>query len=129
MDDCWAKDRDLKGKPQPDPVTFPHGMKAVADRVHAHGTQIQFFFSHALCLPPFLGFKFGIYTDRGTHTCAGRPGSLGFEAIDAKTYASWGVDYLKEDSCYATNNHDQAFQQYNPFLLFLSKSADLLIFR
>jgi hypothetical protein len=34
-------------------------------------------------------------TDRGTAACVGRPGSEGFEDIDAKTYAAWGVDYLK----------------------------------
>jgi alpha-galactosidase len=36
----------------------------------------------------------------GEYTCAGRPGSLGYEKIDATTYASWGVDYLKYDNCY-----------------------------
>jgi len=36
-------------------------------------------------------------------TCAGRPGSLGYELIDAQTYASWQVDYLKYDNCYAPN--------------------------
>ena len=34
------------------------------------------------------------------HTCAGRFGSLGHEEVDARTYASWGVDYLKYDNCY-----------------------------
>ena len=29
-----------------------------------------------------------------------RPGSLGYEALDASTYASWGVGFVKEDSCY-----------------------------
>lgn len=38
--------------------------------------------------------------DRGNKTCAGRPGSLGYEIKDANTYAAWGVDYLKLDSCY-----------------------------
>jgi alpha-galactosidase len=38
--------------------------------------------------------------DRGYKTCAGRPGSLGYETKDANTYAAWGVDYLKLDSCY-----------------------------
>jgi hypothetical protein len=42
------------------------------------------------------GLKFGIYTDRGTKTCAGRPASQGYESIDAQTFADWGVDYLKE---------------------------------
>jgi alpha-galactosidase len=94
MDDCWAEGRYTNGTVYPDPTSFPNGIKSVADYVHS------------------LGLKFGIYTDRGNQTCAGRPGSFGFEKIDADTYASWGVDYLKEDSCYATNNHAQAFQQY-----------------
>lgn len=38
--------------------------------------------------------KFGLYSDGGVKTCAGRPGSQGYEAIDAATYAKWGVDYL-----------------------------------
>jgi len=40
-----------------------------------------------------------LYSDAGTATCAGRPGSLNHEASDAQTYASWGVDYLKYDNC------------------------------
>jgi len=94
MDDCWAKGRNADGTVYPDPAGFPQGIKVVADYVHSKG------------------LKFGIYTDRGNHTCAGRPGSLGYEAIDAKTYASWGVDYLKEDSCYATQDHETAFAEY-----------------
>eukprot|EP01102_Stenamoeba_stenopodia_P008347 TRINITY_DN2398_c0_g3_i1.p1 TRINITY_DN2398_c0_g3~~TRINITY_DN2398_c0_g3_i1.p1 ORF type:complete len:429 (+),score=94.89 TRINITY_DN2398_c0_g3_i1:40-1287(+) len=95
MDDCWAQGRHLNGTVYPDPVAFPDGIKAVADYVHS------------------LGLKFGIYTDRGLLTCAGRPGSFGFEAIDAMTYAEWGVDYLKEDSCYATSSlHEVAFAEY-----------------
>jgi hypothetical protein len=37
--------------------------------------------------------------DRGNMTCQRRPGSLGYETKDANTYAAWGVDYLKLDSC------------------------------
>ena len=44
------------------------------------------------------GMLFGVYTDRGPTTCAGRPAAQGFEAVDATTYANWTVDYLKEDS-------------------------------
>jgi len=47
-----------------------------------------------------MGLKFGIYSSAGKYTCGGRFGSLDFEEIDAKTYASWGVDYLKYDNCY-----------------------------
>lgn len=96
MDDCWAQGRYPNGTIYPDPVAFPNGIAAVADYVHS------------------LGLKFGIYTDRGLLTCAGRPGSFGFEAIDAQTYAAWGVDYLKEDSCWAPSfSHDFAFSEYS----------------
>ena len=44
------------------------------------------------------GLKFGLYSDAGYKTCAGRPASLGYEDINAATYASWGVDYLKYDN-------------------------------
>lgn len=35
------------------------------------------------------GLKFGLYSDAGEKTCQGRPGGLGFEKIDATTYAKW----------------------------------------
>jgi len=94
LDDCWAKGRDEIGRIYPDPVTFPSGMKALADYMHSKN------------------LKFGVYTDRGSMTCARRPGSRGWEGLDARTYASWGVDFLKEDSCAASDNHDVAFAEY-----------------
>jgi alpha-galactosidase len=36
-----------------------------------------------------------MYSSAGTMTCGRYPGSLGYEAIDAATFAEWGVDYLK----------------------------------
>ncbi|MCW4469043.1 glycoside hydrolase family 27 protein [Flavobacterium sp. MFBS3-15] len=81
IDDCWHGDRDEKGFLSPDPKRFPNGMKAVADYVHSKG------------------LKLGIYSDAGSQTCGGRPGSRGYEFQDALTYASWGIDYLKYDWC------------------------------
>jgi alpha-galactosidase len=81
IDDCWQIGRDKDGKIIIDKNKFPSGIKALADYIHSKG------------------LKFGIYSDAGTHTCGGRPGSKGFEEIDAKTYADWGVDYLKYDWC------------------------------
>jgi alpha-galactosidase len=81
IDDCWQVARDAHGRIVVDPERFPNGMKAVADYVHAKG------------------LEFGLYSDAGARTCQGRPGSNGFEEIDAWTYASWGVDYLKYDWC------------------------------
>lgn len=39
-----------------------------------------------------MGLKMGIYSDAGTKTCAGYPGSLYYEDVDAATFAGWGVD-------------------------------------
>ncbi|KAJ1557438.1 hypothetical protein HK096_007270 [Nowakowskiella sp. JEL0078] len=41
----------------------------------------------------------GVYGDAGTATCAGFPGSLGYETKDANQLASWGIDFLKYDNC------------------------------
>ncbi len=81
IDDCWQVERDGNGNIVADPKHFPSGMKALADYVHAKG------------------LKFGLYSDAGTKTCQGRPGSRGYEFQDARQYAAWGVDYLKYDWC------------------------------
>ena len=81
IDDCWQVSRDKDGNIVADPQRFPSGIKALADYVHS------------------LGLKFGIYSDAGSKTCAGRPASLGHEYQDARQYAAWGVDYLKYDWC------------------------------
>jgi len=81
IDDGWQGERDAKGALQPNPH-FPD-MKALADYVHAKG------------------LKLGIYSSPGPRTCAGFEGSYGHEEIDAKTWAEWGIDYLKYDWCSA----------------------------
>ena len=43
-----------------------------------------------------------------TLTCAGRPGSRGYQFQDARTYAEWGVDYLKYDWCFDEGQSPQA---------------------
>ena len=40
--------------------------------------------------------------DLGTKTCGGYPGTLGHIQTDAQTFADWGVDMLKLDGCYAS---------------------------
>ncbi len=81
IDDCWQIGRDSLGNIIPDPKHFPSGMKALADYIHSKG------------------LKLGLYSDAGLTTCAGRPGSRGYEFQDARSYASWGIDYLKYDWC------------------------------
>ncbi len=81
IDDTWEGARDANGN-----ITtnnkFPD-MKALADYVHGKG------------------LKLGIYSSPGPKTCAGYEGSYGHEQQDAKTYAAWGIDYLKYDWCSA----------------------------
>lgn len=94
IDDGWeAPERDSLGNIVPDPKKIPHGMKALGDYLHAHG------------------FKFGIHNCAGTKTCAGFPGGRGHEFQDARTYASWGVDYLKYDWCnHGTANAEETYK-------------------
>lgn len=83
IDDCWqASERDADGKLQCDKITFPSGIKSLAEYVNERGV------------------KLGIYSSNGTHTCEDYPASLRNERIDAETVAEWGVEYFKYDFCH-----------------------------
>ncbi|MDQ2832305.1 MAG: glycoside hydrolase family 27 protein [Acidobacteriota bacterium] len=79
IDDTWEGVRDANGVLQAN-SKFPD-MKALGDYVHARG------------------LKLGIYSSPGHRTCAEYPGSFGHEEQDARTFAAWGIDYLKYDWC------------------------------
>ncbi|HEY3836049.1 MAG TPA: glycoside hydrolase family 27 protein [Bryobacteraceae bacterium] len=81
IDDTWEGMRDASGNITTN-KKFPD-MKALADYVHSKG------------------LKIGIYSSPGPKTCAGYEGSYGHEEQDAKSYAAWGIDYLKYDWCSA----------------------------
>jgi len=81
IDDCWQTGRDKEGNILADPERFPSGMKALSDYVHSRG------------------LKFGLYICGGDKTCGGRPGSMGYEFQDARSYAKWEIDYIKVDWC------------------------------
>jgi alpha-galactosidase len=83
IDDTWEGERDAQGNIQTN-QKFPD-MKALADYVHGKG------------------LKLGIYSSPGPNTCAGYEGTYGHEEQDARTYAAWGIDYLKYDWCGARN--------------------------
>ena len=91
IDDTWEADRDAQGNIQTN-KKFPD-MKALADYVHGKG------------------LKLGIYSSPGPNTCAGYEGSFGHEEQDAKTYAAWGIDYLKYDWCGARNLYKDSEMQ------------------
>lgn len=71
LDDCWQVSRDPNTKEIIADSRFPSGMAALGKYIHSKG------------------LKFGLYSDAGFKTCEGRPGGLGFETIDAQTYAKW----------------------------------------
>jgi alpha-galactosidase len=82
LDDGWmAAERAAGGELTGDSVKFPHGIRWLADQIHA------------------LGLRFGIYTAIGARTCQSLPGSWGHYDQDAKTFATWGADFVKVDDC------------------------------
>lgn len=79
VDDGWEKGRAPNGE-----ITTNErftDLKALCDYVHSKG------------------LKVGIYSSPGPQTCGGYEGSYQHEEQDAKSYASWGIDYLKYDWC------------------------------
>ena len=106
IDDTWEGVRDAQGKLGSN-KKFPD-MKALADYI------------------PSKGLKFGIYSSPGPRTCAKYPGSYGHEEQDAKTFAAWGVDYLKYDWCGARMiySHDALQAVYQKMGDALIKSVD-----
>ncbi|XP_022944991.1 alpha-galactosidase-like [Cucurbita moschata] len=110
LDDCWAElNRDAKGNLVPKSSTFPSGIKALADYVHRKG------------------LKLGIYSDAGIQTCSKKmPGSLGHEEQDAKTFASWGIDYLKYDNCENTGTSPK--ERYPKMTKALQQSGRPILF-
>ncbi|CAD5224398.1 unnamed protein product [Bursaphelenchus okinawaensis] len=110
IDDCWANwQRDGSGKMVENKTRFPSGMKGMADYIHK------------------LGLKFGSYGDYGSKTCAGYPGSMNYEKIDAFTFASdWEVDYVKLDGCNA--NADQYKKGYPLFGKYLNQTGRPVVY-
>jgi len=109
LDDGWmAKERDSAGNLVPDPEKFPHGIKVVADYIHSKG------------------LKFGLYNCAGTMTCAGYPGTRGYEYQDARNYAAWTIDYLKFDWCNTAGIN--AKEAYTTMSLALRKAGRPIVF-
>jgi hypothetical protein len=85
IDDGWEihKDKEPKRDQKGNILTnekFPD-MRRLGDTLHA------------------MGLKFGIYSSPGPLTCGGYTASYKYELNDARSFAEWGVDYLKYDWC------------------------------
>ncbi len=111
IDDFWHADtRDSLGNPVANPSKFPHGIKYIADYVHAKG------------------LKLGIYSCAGNMTCGRCFGGYEHEEIDAKKYAEWGVDLLKYDYCYAPWTRKPAKERYTAMGTALRNSGRSIVF-
>jgi alpha-galactosidase len=107
IDDCWSDhNRTSNGSLTWDTKLFPNGLIWLSDYIHNNK------------------MDFGIYSDAGTLTCGGYQGSYDHEEIDAKTFASWGVDYLKLDGCNVDSvpgqsdeeTYRQIYERWHPIL-------------
>ncbi len=110
IDDGWQGGRDNKNNIIPDQNKFPSGIKALADYCHQHD------------------IKLGIYSDAAQLTCAGYTASDGFEEQDAKTFADWGIDYLKYDYCNAPEDSATAKIRYKKMAEALTRSGRDIVF-
>jgi alpha-galactosidase len=110
IDDGWQGGRDNRNNIIPDPVKFPSGIKALADYVHSKG------------------LKLGIYSDAAQLTCEKYTASFGFEAQDARTFALWGVDYLKYDYCNAPVDKATAIERYTTMSNALKNTGRDIVF-
>ncbi|MBL8267115.1 glycoside hydrolase family 27 protein [Steroidobacter sp.] len=77
----WTGQRDANGRLQSN-AKFPN-MKALTDYIHS------------------LGLKVGLCTSPGPYDCIGYLGSMNHEEADARTFAEWGIDFIKHDACSA----------------------------
>lgn len=106
LDDAWmAPTRDEQGALQADPNKFPKGMKDIGDYIHSKG------------------LKFGIYECRSHRTCQSLPGSFDHEKIDMATFAAWGVDYIKMDSCSAEGNGRLSSEDYAIYRKYIEETG------
>lgn len=101
--------RDNNGELIADPNKFPNGIKAVADYVHSKG------------------LKFGLYTSPGLRTCTGCNGSMGYEETDIKTFAGWGVDFIKLDWCGCRGNKEEVLKIWRTALDKIERSIVLSV--
>lgn len=93
LDAGWAaRHRDQDGELAADLVRFPRGLAPLTSYTYSEG------------------LLFGIYSTPFNETCGQglQIASMGHEARDAATFASWGVDYVKCDWC--RNDADHAEQ-------------------
>ena len=97
VDDCWMlKERDANGHLAVDKAKFPHGMRALGTELHKRGLKFGIYSAVrracAACARARLALT---HAQAGNRTCEGYAASWGHETMDAKDFASWGVDHVR----------------------------------
>jgi alpha-galactosidase len=97
LDAGWDDRRNPDGKLRADPARFPDGIAALARYAHDRG------------------MLFGLYASPFDEKCSENPAiaSAGHEAVDAQTFADWGVDYLKYDWCRTETDHQEEVRVFS----------------
>jgi alpha-galactosidase len=114
LDDCWiAENRTASGELTWDKTRFSRGMPWLAEQAHTRH------------------LKLGLYAAASIWTCRDYPGSQGFEERDAKTFANWGADFVKLDSCSRTflaNGTESWFNQYTRWSKAMNATGRQMVF-
>ena len=113
LDDCWiAENRTADGKLTYDLSRFPSGMTWLAKQAHSRK------------------LKLGLYAAASVETCRQFPGSQGHEEVDAQTFADWGADFAKLDSCGGTlaNGTESWYHQYGRWADAMNKTGRQMVF-
>ncbi|KAL9651824.1 hypothetical protein ABK040_000172 [Willaertia magna] len=112
IDDCWQEmERDSTLRLQADKKRFPNGIPYLVNYAKLNG------------------LKLGIYSDVGKKTCQGRPGSFEHYEIDAKTFAEWGIQYLKLDFCnLASGQYEQPWIYYSEMSKALNQTGKPILY-
>jgi alpha-galactosidase len=97
LDAGWDDRRNPDGKLRADPARFPDGIAALARYAHDRGMLL------------------GLYASPYDERCSENPAiaSAGHETVDAKTFAEWGVDYLKYDWCRTEADHQEEVRVFS----------------
>lgn len=85
--------RDSNGILVENSTTWPKGLKSFGKALNS------------------VGMKLGIYTCNGPTTCGGCVASQDHEHDDMATFAEWGADYIKVDSCSHNRSEPQTARQ------------------
>ncbi|KUM99580.1 carbohydrate-binding protein [Streptomyces yokosukanensis] len=117
MDSSWTSEFDRYGRQTPDPVRFPHGMKAVADHIHAKGLKAGIYLPVGLEKGAYGAGKVPVRDAPGCTTADvvypdlrttngwdsaykldfGKPCAQKYIDSQARMLADWGFDFLKLD--------------------------------